>query len=392
MREGWEIRKLGDVCTSDLGKTLNQTKDTGCYQPYLCSINVQWDRIDLTTIKQARFEPVDAGRFSVKKGDLLVCEGGDIGRAAIWNDESPMLYQNALHRIRFNSSVSPRFCLRYLQHLKQAGILDQNYGKGVTIKHLVKSALLSIPIPVPPIQKQEKIVTELDCLSSIIEKKKKQLEELDNLTQSIFYDMFGDPYEQSQYGIKPLDTYCKIVGRIGFRGYTRNDFVETPQEGAISLSPSNIINGEMDYSKCSYITWFKYEESPEIKVYNGDILVVKTGSSYGKVALVKDLPHKASINPQFVVLKDVQCNRYFLEYYLKTPFARDKYEEFVIGTAIPTFSQKKLGTLPIVDVPIDLQTTFAHNIEAIEHQKSLIKQSIQETETLFNSRMDYWFN
>ncbi|MBR0301290.1 MAG: restriction endonuclease subunit S, partial [Bacteroidales bacterium] len=170
MRKGWTYRKLGDICSSELGKTLNQSKDTGQLKPYLCSINVQWDHIDLSTVKQARFEDTDDERYSVTAGDLLVCEGGDIGRAAIWSSSESMLYQNALHRIRFNDSYLPRFYLHYLHFLKTNGTLDAQYGKGVTIKHLVKSSLMSIPVPVPPLAEQERIVTELDLLQGIIDK------------------------------------------------------------------------------------------------------------------------------------------------------------------------------------------------------------------------------
>ena len=98
-----------------------------------------------------------------------------------------------------------------------------------------------------------------------------------------------------------LINVCHIFGRIGFRGYTKADLVS--HDGAITLSPSNIINGQMNYQHCTYISWSKYEESPEIQIANGDILLVKTGSSFGKCAFVSDLPQKATINPQFVVLK-----------------------------------------------------------------------------------------
>lgn len=77
-----------------------------------------------------------------------------------------------------------------------------------------------------------------------------------------------------------LEEICHIAGRIGFRGYTKEDLVNKGN-GAITLSPSNIIDGEMNYSKCTYISWKKYEESPEIQICNGDILLVKTGSSFG---------------------------------------------------------------------------------------------------------------
>ena len=165
MKQGWKYKKLGEVCVSDLGKTLNSSKDKGELRPYLCAVNVLWDKIDLSTLKETRFEEDELERYSVKKGDLLVCEGGDVGRAAIWNDEAVIQYQNALHRIRFNGEVIPRFCLFYLRHLKDNGTLDGRYAKGVTIKHLVKSSLLSIPIPVPSTEEQKAICSLLDKLN-----------------------------------------------------------------------------------------------------------------------------------------------------------------------------------------------------------------------------------
>ena len=125
MKQGWKIKKLADVCTSDLGKTLNQSKDTGDMHPYLCAINIFWDKVDFTTVKQTRFELSEIERYSVRKDDLLICEGGDIGRAAIWDKDETMLYQNALHRVRFDGSIIPRFCLLYLrQFLLQNHRLD----------------------------------------------------------------------------------------------------------------------------------------------------------------------------------------------------------------------------------------------------------------------------
>ena len=111
-----------------------------------------------------------------------------------------------------------------------------------------------------------------------------------------------------------LGTLTDVFGRIGYRGYTKNDFV-SKGNGAISLSPSNIIDNSMNYESCSYVTWEKYNESPEIMVNNEDIILVKTGSSFGKSAIVKNLPEKATINPQFVVLKNTRINKEFLYLY-----------------------------------------------------------------------------
>ena len=141
-----------------------------------------------------------------------------------------------------------------------------------------------------------------------------------------------------------LRDLCTVFGRIGFRGYTRNDIVEKGF-GAITLSPSNMQdNGNMNYSVVSYISWKKYEESPEIKVKANDVLIVKTGSSYGKTCIIRDLPEKATINPQIAVLKYSFVNNQWLTYFLNAPFAQEQFRKYVIGTSIPTFSQEKLSS------------------------------------------------
>ena len=158
-----------------------------------------------------------------------------------------------------------------------------------------------------------------------------------------------------------LGEICHIAGRIGFRGYTKKDLRES--NGAITLSPSNIIDGKMDFSKCTYISWEKYDESPEIQVQENDILLVKTGSSFGKCALVTNLPQKATINPQFVVLKYIGADTKYLTYTLQSDFARTNYDDFVMGTAIPTFTQSALGDMRIPFPPLSEQKRIVAEIE-----------------------------
>lgn len=190
---------------------------------------------------------------------------------------------------------------------------------------------------------------------------------------------------------KKLGEVCDIYGRIGFRGYTTKDLVDSPEKGAISLSPSNILDGKMDYSKCTYISWFKYEESPEIKIFNGDILLVKTGSSYGKSALVENLPHEATINPQSVVLKNFRINSKFFAYQLRTNTIRKEFDKFVSGTAIPTFSQAKLSTVPIVFPPLDEQQRIVKRLDAvfenIDKLKANAEKQLAEAQTLFQKSL-----
>ena len=119
----------------------------------------------------------------------------------------------------------------------------------------------------------------------------------------------------------------------------------------------------MNYSKCTYISWKKYEESPEIQICNGDILLVKTGSSFGKCAFVRNLPQEATINPQFVVIKYIGCNKEYLTFVLQSQYARNNYDSFVLGTAIPTFTQAALGDMLIPLPPIHEQNNIVKEVK-----------------------------
>ena len=364
MKQGWEIKKLGEVCESDLGKTLNQSKDKGELRPYLCAINVLWDKFDFTTLKETRFEESELERYSVRKGDLLICEGGDIGRAAIWEYDYVMQYQNALHRVRLNDSVLSRFLLLYLKHLKDSGVLDTKYGKGVTIKHLVKSSLLSIPIPVPPREEQERIVEELDCLSGVIEKKREQLKQLDALAQSIFYQMFGDPITNEKgWEVKKFEDCYKLASGNG-------------------LSAKQIIDGDYPVYGGNGIVGYHHEYNLD----GNNIIIGRVGALCGNV---RNVEGKAFITDNaFILTKKIDNDNVFLLHLLRIHNLRNYAREAMQ----PVISNSGLKNINIIIAPLALQQQFAEKVEKIEQQKKLISQSIKEVEDLFNSRMSYYFD
>lgn len=389
MKQGWEIKKLGEVCESDLGKTLNQSKDKGELRPYLCAINVLWDKFDFTTLKETRFEESELERYSVRKGDLLICEGGDIGRAAIWEYDDVMQYQNALHRVRLNDSVLSRFLLLYLKHLKDSGVLDTKYGKGVTIKHLVKSSLLSIPIPIPPREEQERIVEELDCLSGVIEKKREQLKQLDALAQSIFYQMFGDPITNEKgWEVKKLGEVCEDKKKIlrASKKCALEDVINYIDISAID-NINNVINIPTPYI---------FEDAPsraQQVVQLGDVIVSMVRPNLKNIAIVNCNYDNLIASSGFCVLRvRKEMTIPFLFYIVKSDAFTMYLMDRVSGANYPAVRESDITDYISIVPPLTSQQEFADKIEAIEKQKELIKKSISETETLFNARMDYYFN
>ncbi|MCT7465681.1 restriction endonuclease subunit S [Aliarcobacter cryaerophilus] len=141
--------------------------------------------------------------------------------------------------------------------------------------------------------------------------------------------------------IDKLKNYCKAFGRIGFRGYNTSDLVNE-SEGAITISPSNIFEYSMTFNKCSFLRWEKYYESPEIQIEENDILIVKTGSTFGKIGMVKNLPEKATINPQLLVLKDIKIEQRFFYYMMTSSVIQTQVNQQVIGSTIPTISESKI--------------------------------------------------
>jgi type I restriction enzyme S subunit len=160
--EGWERKELGDIAETQLGKMLNSSKQTGsALKPYLRNINLQWGRIDLSDVKEMDIFENEMKQFMLAKGDVLVCEGGEPGRSAVWNLDIEMGFQNAIHRIRPRERLSPEFACYQFEWLVKNGILDELFT-GVTIKHFSQQKLRKVEFVVPPLNEQEKIVEILE--------------------------------------------------------------------------------------------------------------------------------------------------------------------------------------------------------------------------------------
>ena len=189
-----------------------------------------------------------------------------------------------------------------------------------------------------------------------------------------------------------LGDVCEIYGRIGFRGYTTNDLVDTPKEGAISLSPKNIINGELNLEQCTYIKWDKYYESPEIMINPNEIIITKTGSSVGRTTFVRRVVHPMTLNPQLVVLKNISENAEFLSYYIKSAFFQSVLKSIVVGSAIPTLSQKNLANL-IINVPkeVDDQRRIASILSSLDRKIELNNKINADLEEMAQAVFKNWF-
>ena len=389
MKHGWDIKKLGEVCEIINGFAFKSQLFKDCGDDILRISNIQngvIDDSDIVHFSKDDYPKVDFEKYMVLPNDIVVAlSGATTGKFGI-NNTGRKLYLNQRVAICREKTydIHHRFLLYFLK-TQSKSFLES--AAGVAQPNLSTEQMKLYEIPIPPLAEQENIVAELDCLSGIIEKKKQQLKEYDALTQSIFYEMFGNPIDNEKgWEVKRLGEEFEISS--GGTPDTKNTLYW--KNGDISWIGSNMCHNDIIYKNDGkYITNEGLEHSSAKMYQDGCVIVALVGATIGKTALLK-FPTTTNQNVAGI---NVPSNRNYTSEYVFY-LIQNLYELFQsIGNG--KFKMANLNfvrSLPLLSPPLSLQQEFASKIEAIEMQKELIKQSIAETETLFNSRMDYYFN
>ena len=188
----WKEAPLGNLAETQLGKMLNQKKNAGEPRRYLGNDNVQWNSFKLDEVKEMRFKDSELDRFRLRHGDLLVCEGGDPGRCALWESDEEVYYQKALHRVRVGKELDARYLLYFLIHIGETQEIRQYYTGGATIKHLPAAALNRVVIRYPSYDTQGRIAGVLSAYDKLIENNRKQIKLLEEAAQRLYKEWFVD--------------------------------------------------------------------------------------------------------------------------------------------------------------------------------------------------------
>ena len=204
MSSEWPILRLGDHVDACLGKMLDAKKNKGEPQPYLGNSNVRWGEFDLDDLAEMRFEAHEDERYSLQRGDLVVCEGGEPGRCAIWEGLPGIKIQKALHRIRPKSGFNNYYLFYWFCLAAKTGKLDPHFT-GTTIKHLTGKAIASLEVPCPPIATQIALVNVLRSLDDRITLLRETNATLEAIAQALFKSWFVDfdPVRAKQEGRAP---------------------------------------------------------------------------------------------------------------------------------------------------------------------------------------------
>ena len=186
----WPQRPLAEVADFCLGKMLDQKKNRGELMPYLANVNVRWGQFDLENLREMRFEPGELERYGLKPGDIVMCEGGEPGRCAIWKDQVPgMMLQKALHRIRPHDCLDSRFL--YYSFLKKGKNNElAGFFTGSTIKHLPRQKLALVKVEVPPLAVQRSIADTLSAYDDLIENNRRRIALLEEAARVLYREWF----------------------------------------------------------------------------------------------------------------------------------------------------------------------------------------------------------
>lgn len=370
MRKGWEYKRLDECANIEYGTRVVQKKDSGTLYPVYGGGGETF-RMD----KFNREDCLIVARFAMSRRCVRFVNGkfflNDSGLSVKAGDK---LYQSYLNYniISLNDDI---------YHL----------GKGAAQRNLDVKSFKKLTIAIPPQSTQLAIVSELDKINELIRLKKEQLKDFDNLAQSLFYEMFGDPVENEKgWDVKKLDNVCNITSskRIFADEYTNTGIPFYRSKEVIERSKGLPISVELFISEERYNEIKEKFGVPKI----GDILITAVGT-IGKIWAI-DTDNKFYFKDgNLVWLKDIDNQlanscffrrllEYLIEEYKKTNANGAAYNAL-------TIAKLKLMSCPLP--PLSLQRLFAQRIEQIEREKSEVQKSIQDLETLLASRMQYWF-
>ena len=395
MKEGWRNKRIDEITylitdgdwiesrhQSDDGFRLIQTGNIG--RGIFKSKDDKPHFISETTFKELSCT-------EIFEGDCLISRLPDpVGRSClIPNIGNRMITAVDCTILRFKKEVIPSYFVYYTQSNRYSKEIEGNVT-GATRKRISRKNLEKIQVPVPPLLEQQHIVEELDLLSSIIEKKKAQLNELDILAQSLFYEMFGDPIaNENGWEVDMLENVVANDCTISYGIVQPGDDV---LDGIPVVRPVDLVTIVVEREGLKRVAKDISDFYKRTILKGGEILLCVRGTT-GIMSFASSNLAGCNVTRGITPLAfGDKLNKYYAFCYLKSKHIQDIIADNTRGATLKQINMKDVRQLPMLIPPIGLQNQFASKIEAIEHQKELIKQSIKEVETLFISRMDYYFN
>ncbi len=354
----WPLRKISEIAQHSLGKMLDKAKNKGEPLPYLRNFNVRWFEFDLSDILEMRFLPEEKEKYTVQRGDLVICEGGYPGRAAIWKSEERVYFQKALHRVRFYEPERAQWCLYYLHAKDLDGSLKEHFN-GAGIQHFTGAALARFEIPVPPLPEQERIVAILDeafeGISTATAHAERNLHNARELFQSVLQSTFeqkGEDWVETTVGEVAEHSLEKMLDKRKNKGelqpYLRNKSVRWFDFDLDDVSEMKFEDGEVE----------RYSAK------RGDVLICEGGYPGRAAIWESDDPiffQKAIHRVRFY---EPAFNRW-LVYLLYHRDSTGELKDHFTGAGIQHFTGKALAAFPIPVGPVSQVQILVKKLDAL---------------------------
>ena len=394
MKQNWEYKKLGDVCVQicDGSHAPPQGIEFSDY-PMLSSKNIFFDSLNYDEPRFLTKDDFDAEnkRTNISDGDVLLTIVGTVGRSCVVVEPfKKFVLQRSVAVLKPKKTLLiSRFLMYKMTSLSS---YFEREARGVAQKGIYLKQLSQLPIPVPPLSEQKRIVEELDLLTGIIDKQKAQLKELDTLAQSIFYDMFGDPIENEKgWTVELLKHHTTKIGS----GATPKGGNESYKSEGIPLIRSlNVYNGCFRYKDLAYIDDVQAAALDNVVLQQDDVLLNITGASVARCCIVPNELVSGRVNQHVSILRPKE---HLKSVFLCAQLISDEYQRKLLhdsksnGATREALTKSQLENLPFILPPLPLQQSFANKIQSIENQKAKINQSIAETQKLLDYTMDKYF-
>lgn len=380
MKQGWEYKKLGEVCNITMGqspdgKSINDNEGVEFHQGKTC-----FGEHTLGVSNLFSNAPVKLAEAH----SVLLCVRAPVGYPNI--TDRKICIGRGLCALHAKEDIDNKFLFYSL--LSKQSHFEKN-ATGSTFKAISSKVISNTEIPLPPKSTQLAIVSELDKINELIRLKKEQLKDYDNLAQSIFYEMFGDPVENEKgWEVKKWkEIFNTILGKMLDKSKQINHLTQYKY-----LANMNVQWGYFDLKELRSMT-FTDEELVKYELKNNDLLICEGGDA-GRCAIWKEtdetiLFQKAIHRARLIDTNnaDVVYIRYWMQFYKVNKGLKD----YISKSTIEHLTGDKLKRLPIPLPPLPLQHLFALRIEQIERQKSEVAKAITDLETLLASRMQHWF-
>ena len=377
MKAGWELKKVSEIAKHSLGKMLDKAKNKGEPKPYLRNLNVRWFDFDLTDVLEMRFLPEEAEKFTVVKGDVLLCEGGSYpGRGAIWEKDEPIFFQKALHRVRFHEPERSQWFLYYLLSKELDGTL-KNHFNGAGIQHFTGEALAQFDVPLPALAEQRRIVGILDEAFEGLATAKANAEQNLQNARALFESHLQAVFTQRGDGWveKTLGDVAEFKNGLN---YNRSSNGQTLPVVGVGDFQSNYIV-PIDELETATIDG-TLDENYAIR--RNDILTVRSNGSkdlVGRCMLVPDVSEVTSYSGFIIRIRydENGIAPRFLLHFLKSSETRKRLTEGGGGANISNINQTKLSSLPVTVPPFATQLAIAHTLDDLRAETQRLESLYQ---------------